>query len=781
MLKNYLKIAIRNISRHKVYSLINISALAVALALFILALLYMDFNFSYDKFQKNSGRIYCLTGISKSGSENLWAPGAMLQTLLDEVPDVENGTRMSEAGRKIVRYNEKKFYESGIWYADDRFFSIFSFKMIKGEAGTALSAPNSVVITESIAEKYFGDEDPIGKHLIFDNDITAAVTGVTEDVPINSKLKYSYLISMKTQDWWERWNNFCNIFILIGEGKTPEKIEEHFPAILDKNMAEYDFKPASIYLTPLTDLHLIPMHVGSPFSKTTPVQFYIMLGLAAALLVVVCLNFMNLSTARYINRGREVGIRKVAGAHKYQLVSQFLAESVITAFIALPAAIGVFMLIRSVFIAIMGPDLELTLSNKPEKILFIVAITFLVGIISGSYPAFFLSRFNPVQVMKGNLLVGSKGAPVRKLLVVSQFILTIILIVFAIVTNRQFDYLVNVDLGYQRDNVLTVRLHPEARPRLEAIREELLQYPEITHVCGAGWIPGDWGGPMGSLIIPEGMDEKDNFRTNTYDADYDFIETLNLELIKGRSFSREFNEERSMIITENLARQLKWENPLGKKIKLGDYNGIVIGVVKHFHFKHVFHKKMPALLYFQNRWPNYMLIRMAPGTEAIVNEYLKQEWNTIMPEFPLESEKLEDYFKWVFNSTVKGREFIGSFSIWAIFISCVGLLGLVSYTTERRTKEIGIRKVLGASVPGIVKMLLNESFILIILSNIIAWPLAYFVSKLFLNWAWVEKTGINLNIFIFAGLLSLVTGFLAVISRTLKAATANPIDSLKVE
>lgn len=781
MFKNYLKVAIRNILKQKSYSLINITALAVGLALFILSLLYADFNFSYDKFHKNSDRIYSLTEVSKNGSHDIWVPSAIVKTLREEVPGVEDGTRLSRSDRKIVRYTDKKFYEPGIWYTDNRFFSLFSFKMVKGDAETVLSSPNSVVITESIAEKYFGKKNPIGKNLIFDNEITAEVTGVTEDVPINSKIKYNFLISMNARDRFERWNHFCNIFIRISDGYNTKSIEEQFPDILDTYMADYDFKPKEIYLTPLTGLHLIPMHVGTPFSKTTPVQFYIMLGLAAALLIVVCLNFMNLATAKYMNRAREVGMRKVAGAHKYQLVSQFLGESVILVFIALPAAIGVFMLIKPAFIAIMGPELELNLWNKPSILLLIGFITFIVGLISGSYPAFFLSRFNPIKVIKGNMLVSTKSAAARKLLVVSQFVLTVILIVFAVIANNQFNYLVNVDLGYQRENVIGVRFNPETGQRMEVMRKELLQYPEITHVCGSGWIPGDWGGARGNLIVPEGMTEEDNFRVNAYAADYDFIETLGLELIMGRSFSREYNEGNSVILTEDIVRLLKWKNPIGKKIKLGDNTGTVIGVVKHFHFKHVFHKKMPALLYFQNRWPDYMLIRYAPGTQISVNEYIRTKWETIMPEFPLESENLETHFRWIFNSTVKGREFISSFSIWAIFISCVGLLGLASYSTERRTREIGIRKVLGASVPGLVKMLLTESFILVCISNIVAWPLAYYVSNWFLNWAWVYKTGINVNIFIFAALLSLITGFLAVISRTLKAASSNPVNSLRIE
>ena len=781
MIKNYLKTALRNIFKQKVYSLINISGLALGLAFFILSALYADFNFSFDEFHENSDRIYMLDRISANGRHGLFAPAPMLAALVTEVPEVEDGIRMMSWGGRIVRYKDKQFYESHIRFVDNNFFKFFSFDLVTGDPEHVLSNPNSIVITREIAEKYFGDEDPIGKDLIFDNEFTATVTGISENNPKNSTIRYNFVLSIDRMRWLHDWDSFVATFVRLSRGTGSADIKENLNSLIEKNMAESEYKPKDMELYPLTGLWFQPMGFSSMFPRTTPIQYYIIFGLAAALLLVVCINFMNLSTSRFINRAREVGMRKVAGAYRGQLIRQFLGESLLISLLALPVAVGVFMLVRPAFLAIMGPNLEISLWNNPMLIVYLVIVTFIVGIISGSYPAFFMSAFRPVQVLRGNLQASRKGITARKILVVSQFSLTVILIIFTVVTEKQFGYLVTVDLGYDRDNVIAVELHDDALGNLEAFKKELLGHPGIISTAGSGWIPGDWGNSSGNPVLAEGMDEKDAVRVNAYPAEYDYIETLGMTVIEGRSFSKEFTDSSSFIISASLARDLRLDEPLGKRLTYGRRKGRIVGVVKDFHFKHVFHKSMPAMFFFRDRFYSYLMVKVSPENKSEAVAFIGEQWHRTYPNLPYESTTLDSHFKYVFNSTVKGKEFISSFSVLAIFISCLGLLGLASYTVSRRTKEIGIRKVLGASVPGIIKMLILEFFLLVALSNLIAWPIGYFLANWFLNWAWAVKTGIGIGIFVLAAAVSLFTATAAVISQTIKAARANPVKSLRIE
>jgi len=779
MIKNYLLVALRNLNKQKAYSFINISGLAVGLSLFILAALYTDFNFSYDTFHRDSDRIYCLTRVSNNDRHSTYTPTPMLPAMTAEIPDIKEATRLFPYGRMNVKHGEKKFYENRVWFVDSNFLTFFTFEMISGNPETALSTPNSVVITESTALKYFGDENPIGKELLFDDHINAQVTGVTKDVPLNSSIKYEFLISLETTNWKDNWNTSCTAFLRVPQGTNISQLEELFPAFLDKHIKESPNKPKRLYLYSMVGILFRPQSMGAYCRWNTPIQYYMITGIACALLLVVCINFMNLSTARYVNRAREVGMRKVAGAHRHQLVKQFLGESVLLSLIALPFALLLFLVMRPAFLAFLGPEIELSFRRSPLLLLYLLGVTLLTGILSGSYPAFFLSSFRPVQVLRGKLQSGRKGARGRKILVVSQFALTIVLIIFAIVIKRQFDHLVNTNLGYDRENVTVVPLDNETKERIDPLKKELLLHPQITAVCASVWLPVDWG--SGSTVIPEGKDEEDAQRVNAYPVDYDFIETLDMKIVKGRAFSREYNDSSSFIISETMAQHFKWDDPLGKQITRSGNKGKVIGVVKDFHFNHVFMKLAPALLFMRQRNYNFVLIKTASNPDASVLQFIEDTWNKILPDLPFETYTLDYHFRWNFSSTVKGKEVLGLIGIMAVFVSCLGLLGLASYTVERRTKEIGIRKTLGASAPGVVKMLISEFVILIALSNIIAWPIAYFCSNWFLQWAWVYKTRLSIAIFIFAALLSLCTAIISVIFQTVKAAVANPAASLKYE
>ena len=782
MIKNYLKIAFRNLCKQKVYSLINISGLAVGLALFILAMLYAEFNLSFDKFHKDAKRIFLLTRVTQNDRHGTWVPGPMKKAILDEISEIQEVTRYEFGGEQAVKYEDKKFNEVYIRYVDESFLSIFSFEMIAGNPETALSEPNRLVITESIAEKYFGTENPIGKTLVFEDSLSLIITGITKDVPKNSSIQYNFLISHTTLGHSEDWDHWCITFLRLPEGVSASHFDDQLLAITQKYIGEPRNRPKRIYLFPLTQIYFRPQYLSTNFRMTPKEQFYIIIGTASALLLVVCMNFMNLATARYMNRAREVGLRKVVGAQRHQLIKQFLGESSLIAFFSLPLGLILYLLIRSSFQTFMRLDLDLFVWSNPRLMIFTLSVTFIIGIVSGSYPAFFLSAFRPINVLRGNLQKGKKSSLMRKILVVSQFVLSIVLIVFAIVVDRQFDHLLSVDLGYDKRDVIIVEFHRKAVEKIDVLKNQLLDHPDIISVTRSYVRPFDWGSDIpGTKVIPEGMSEESAIRLQLYPAPFDFIETLNLTLISGRSFSRDFNEENRCIISETTASMLPWDDPLGRQVSVDNWTAIIIGVVKDFHFKHVFHEMSPTLLYNQERNSRLLLVKTTSNKIPSAIQFIQNRWNSIMPDLPIETTILEDEFVEAFKNSVRGGELVSLFSIIAIFFSCLGLLGLASFTAERKTKEIAIRKVLGATIPGLTGMLIIKFLLLVTLSNLIAWPTAYFVSHWFLNWAWVYQISLGIDIFVIATLLSLITAIIAVISQSLRAATANPVDSLRIE
>ena len=782
MIKNYLKIAFRNLWKQKAYSLINIAGLAVGLALFILAMLYAEFNLGFDKFHADSDQIFLLTRVTQTDRHGTWAPVPMRQVILDEIPELQQVSRYQFGGEQSVKYKDNTFNEVGIRYVDELFLSIFSFEMISGNPETALSEPNRVVITESIADKYFGSENALGKTLVLEDSLNLIITGITKDVPKNSSIQYNFLISNTTLGYSENWRAWCITFLRLPKDVGSSQLNDQLTTITNKYIGDPLRRPKRMYLFPFNRIHFRPNHLSSNFSMTPATQFYLIIGTAAALLLVVCINFMNLATARYMNRAKEVGLRKVVGAQRHQLVKQFLGESSLITFAALPIGLILYLLIRPSFQTFMRLDLDLFVWSNPRLMIFTLGVTIIIGMVSGSYPAFFLSAFRPANVLRGNIEKGKKGGSTRKILVVSQFVLSIVLIVFAMVANRQFNHLLSVDLGYERENVVVVDFHRKAETKIEVLKNQLLNDPNILSVARSFGRPYDWGSPTpGTKTIPEGMTEESAIRLQLYPAPFDFVETLNMTLIKGRSFSREHDEKNTCIISETTAELLPWDDPIGHNLTMNDWKATIVGIVKDFHFKHVFFEISPTLLYNRERDPRLLLVKTVSGTQAAVIELIKNRWNRIMPDLPIETSILEDDFVEQFKNSVKGGELVSLFSTIAIFFSCLGLLGLASFTVERKTKEIAIRKVLGASISGISGMLVLKFLFLVMLSNLIAWPAAYFASRWFINWAWVYHTNLDFGIFLIATGISITTAIIAVITQSLKAAMANPVDSLRIE
>ena len=785
MLYHYMKIAFRNFRRHKVYSSIIIGSLAVGFALFYLAMNYTDFHFSYDQFHRDADRIYSLTRAVPSANSGelhtMSIPAPVLPLMMEEYAEIVDATRFIPLNRRIVRTQDKKFYEDMVCFVDSNILSFFSFTMLQGDPETALLLTNSVVIPKAIAEKYFGKTDPIGKVITLDPyAIELTVTGVTENIPANSSLYYDFLVSPNTVDWLEEWDTETGTFIKLAEKTDRPRLEEKFQGFIRNHLPEFERRNERMYLFPLLDAHLgaVGIH-GDPYDSTSPIQFYIILANAVVLLLIVCINFMNLSTARYISRAKEVGMRKVAGADRALLIKQFLGESVTLTILAIPVALLIYAAIRPGFAAIVGGNPDLSIGRNPLLLGILTAVALAAGLLSGSYPAFYLSAFSPASVLKNNMKAGRRGARIRKILVVSQFAMSVILIIVTLVVRKQFDYLTEADLGFNRKNILAVPINGQMEGKLEPLRQEILLHPQVTSAAAGAWIPIDWRSER--AVRPEGVDPKNAWTMCSYAVSYDYFETLDMSILQGRSFSKEYQDENSFILSEMAAGQLGWKEPLGKTLYIGNQKGTVIGVARNFHFNHLFFKMQPSVLYLRPQRLGYLLIKCStPPNQALIG-FIKDHWQQVAPHLPFEYFLLDQKLEETFRESVKSAEAFQYISFISILVSGLGLLGLTLYSVERRTKEIGIRKVLGASSSNIVRLLMSEFLKLVILANLLAAVPAYLGAKGFLQWAWVAETDITIFVFLAAAGISLAAAFLSVIFQTLRAAWADPVHSLRYE
>lgn len=788
MIKNYIKTALRNIKRQKIYSLITMSGLILGLSVFIMFALLSDFTSNFDSCHKKADRIYAVvqvtTDIQEGEQHSAIVPAPLVPALQSEFPEIEKAARYYPPGRMIVKYQDRIFYESGVRFVDPDFLSIFTFDMVAGEKESALYRANSVVMTEDSAFKYFGDEDPLGKTLTLENKIDVVVTEITENVPNNSSVVYDFLVSMETArtlyDWTDDWSaNNHAAFLLLSEGAEPTVLEAKFSSFIDKYYPDAHESPDRFYLHSLWNFFLgsegIDCYWGG--GRVSYITIWIV---AVLLLIIACINFMNISTARYITRSQEVGMRKVVGANRSQLIQQFLGESTLMALIAMPAAILLYEFLRPVFAANLGRIFDISIMDSPRVLILIFGVTILTGIFAGSYPAFYLSASQPVLVFQKRLVTGKKGSRFRKLLVVVQFTFSIILILMTVISIKQSRHNLDVDLGFDRTNILAVTMSDESRDKLEIFKNELVRNKDIISVSAAAALPIEWN--TESRVLPEGVIEEEASSMNVYGIDIGLVEMLDIRIVQGRSFSREYADAGSFIVNEKAVRQLQWKDPVGKRITLRGQKGTVIGVAGDFHFKSILLEKIsPAVLYLESDGLNYMFIEYAnPESLPGVLEYTREKWNMVASDLPFEYVTLEDAFYDVFQGD-KTSEMTGILGALAIFLSCLGLFGLSSYSVERRIKEIGIRKVLGAPVSRIVGMLTKDFIKLVAIANLFAIPAAYFMMNAIIHFVYAYPIKIGAGIFIVTSCLTLLIAFLTVSALTIKSALANPVDSLKYE
>lgn len=797
MFGNYLKTALRNIFKQKVYSFINIAGLAIGMACCLLILLYVHYELSYDTYHKKHDRIFRLTdsGVFSGRTINMAAiPARWAPAILDDFPVVEKYVRIKPPmSRWLVRYRDVVFYEKGFVFADSTVFDVFDFKLVRGNPETVLKEPNTVVMTEEMAVKYFGNDDPIGKVLLLDNDYNFRVTGILEKIPPNSHFRFDFLASFSTLyrheiyggiDNWM--NHFIYTYLLLKPGVSPETMENNMHIFADKyigNIIRSAGAKIDFVLQPITGIHL-QSHLENEIESNSDMKYiYILSSIAFLVLLVACVNFMNLSTARSAKRAKEVGLRKVAGAYRNQLIIQFIGEALILTLAALIIAMILVIFSIPFFNNLIGKPLNFNPIANMDIASGIIFMVLFVGVLIGSYPAFFLSAFQPANVLKGTFSTGVKGSLLRKILVVVQFTVSIILIIGTVTIYNQLSFIKNKELGFDKKQVIVIPLPDyHVRATVESFKSALQRNTSVINVGSASSVPGELYGQ--SIIVPEGFAANESVIINTMKVTIDYIETLNIKIAEGRSYSREFPADTTgaVLVNETAVEKFGWEKPIGKEIGFPgtNFRMRVIGVVKDYHFKSLHQLIEPLLITPFGSDLLFTVIKIKPQNIQGTISYIKETWRRVNSNHLMEYSFLDRDYDNLYKDENRLGQIFGYFAILSIFIACLGLLGISSYTAEQKTKEIGIRKVLGASEFSINNLLTKEFFKLVLIANLFAFPAAYYVmNKWIQNFAY--RTNINIFSFIFAGIITVIITILTVSFQTVRAARANPVDSLKYE
>ncbi|MCB0551067.1 MAG: ABC transporter permease [Phaeodactylibacter sp.] len=807
MWRNYLNTAIRNLWKQKYYTLINVLGLALGLACFLFILAYIKDELSYDQYHDKAGRIYRVDfeGTVFGQEFELSEVGDPFgPTVLAEFPEVEQQVRLRDRGTFLVRRQDNSFREDHVIFADSTFFDVFSFALLKGDPKSVLAEPNTLVITPAVAKKYFAGKDPIGQTLILDNDYTYRVTGLMEEMPSNTHFHYDMIASLSSleESRINQWvsNNF-HTYLVLREGADPAALQAKFPTLVETYIARQlqqflgitleDFYKAGnqveYSLLPMTDIHLHSDKFDELAPNSDIRYVYIFSFIGAFILLLACINFMNLATARSGNRAREVGLRKVVGAQRQQLIGQFLSESVLLSFIALLLAVMLMQLSLPYFNQLSGKQLNLWQADAGWLWGAMVGLSLLVGILAGSYPAFFLSAFRPVQVLKGLLNRGRGGSVFRNALVAFQFAITIGLIVGSMVIYKQLRFIQNKKLGFNKEQVLILNDAYALGNNALPFKEAVLQLPEVKSATFSGFLPTPSSRSSTSVFLGRNSRPENTHVLQVWWVDHDYINTLDMEMVMGRDFSREHaSDSSSVILNEAAMKVFNLENPLGQEISRldGDNGEIlltykVIGVVKDFHFASLRDKIEPLMLVIGNS-PGHLAMKVETTDISKLRPALLREWEHFAPNQPFDFDFMDDDFNAMYDSEVRIGRIVSLFTFLAVFIACLGLLGLAAYTAERRTKEIGIRKVLGAPAQSLFLLLAKEFTRWVIVASFIALPVAYLAMQ---NWlqGFEYRVQIDGGTLFLASFTALLAALLTVSYHALRAVSRNPVEALRYE
>jgi len=806
MILNYLLIALRNAWRNKIYFLINLLGLCIGITSSIIILLFVLDELSYDRHNEHFDELYriCIRGkIQGNELEAALSNAPMGATLKTDFPEVVESARLyTFDGDPVVRYGDKVFIEENFYYADSTFFNVFTAPVVSGDPAGMLNRPNTVVLTEEIARKYFGNEDPVGKMLtIGESESQYEISGVVKGFPENSHFRFNILGSMTSIYMADvtRWlgnNNYT--YIRLEEGSDPDALESKFPDLVAQHMGteleeilgltmEEFFASGNTYgyyLQPMKDIHLrsdLQFEINPGGSKASVIIFSV---IAVFLIIIASINFMNLSTASGAKRATEVGIRKVAGAIKPRLIWQFLTESFLITMMALILAIVLVELFLPAFNNLSGKSLELNSLGPWRLIAGLVLIAAFVGFASGSYPAFFLSSFKPVDVLKSGALRGIRGAGLRKVLVTFQFTVTIVLFISTLIVNRQMNYIRVKDLGFEKKNLVVIDRVYVLGGQIEAFRQELLKNPSIQEASFSSAVPGGLIGD--NAFLPEGAETDETHAINNIWADWYFNDTYKLELVEGRWFEEgKTSDSMVLILNESAVKAFSFEDPLNQRLytQFGDDTEIprnIIGVVKDFHFQSLHQEVRPLVIQFNANNQYQLSVRISEVETAKTLEYIEKTWVSFKEQQPIHMTFLEEDLAALYDNDEKASTVFSIFSVLAIFIAALGLLGLASFSAAQRTKEVGIRKAMGASISNVLLTLSREFIWLILIATLLAWPLGYFIMK---NWLQDFPIRIPLDpmVFIISSLLAFFIAAVTVLLRVYQAASMNPVSSLRYE
>jgi len=799
MLKNLLKISIRTILKDRTYSLLNVTGLTIGITCSMFLLMYILHELSYDRYHENAKNIYrVVSNIKETDNAFTWAVAQipLADELRDNYPEVQNAVRFFGTGRTIYKNGEKQFYEEEFYLTDSTVFDMFTYKFIHGEPATALDNPFTLVLTETTAKKYFSDiSEAVGQSIQNEAGEEFKITGIIEDVPLNSHFIFDGLISRSTRrDFVGSWGNFgVFTYIQLPEGYDLSKMYTSFDKIIKErvNPIFEQFGIKIVYeLQPILDIHLYSKIQDEAEEGGDITYIYIFASVAAFMLLIACINYMNLATARSVNRAKEVGVRKVMGSQRRQLIAQFIAESVVIALIAMVISLVLIYVLLPTFNSLANKSLPFSYIFQGPIILSLLAIVIFVGIVGGSYPAFYLSGFSPINVLKGKLTTKGGSAVFRKFLVAFQFMISIFMLISTLIVFDQLQFMRNKDLGFEKERVVRIGMNERAlREKSQVLINQLKQMPEISSVGTASSSPGLGIGKL-LLKVEDNEGKLVDRGVDLYAADYDFVSTLGMKVVTGRDFSREFPSDTTFgaLVNESMVKRMSWENPIGKKFVFSDGNPdtpdnerTVVGVVKDYHQNSLYDPIEPLMILMAPR-NGFVFVRTEEGDVRKSLAAIESAWKEIFPTYTFEYDFLDADFNSQYQADEKRSQIFTAFSGLTIVIACLGLLGLAAFTTEQRTKEIGVRKVIGASVQNLVVLISKEFFLLVGIGMIVAFPLAWFFTNDWLqNFAYrIELKG-EWPTFILSALLAFIITLMTVGFHVVRAASANPVKSLRDE
>ena len=787
MFKNYTLVTMRNLKKNSTYSLLNIIGLAIGMTAFILISLYVQYELSFDRHYKHADRIYRVIREGRA-----FTPPPLGPELKEKIPEVEMVSRSLRSNNTLVSHEQNHFLEEEFYWVDPEMLEIFSIPFIKGNPETALNDPSAIVLSQKTAIKYFGDADPMGKTLTVSERYDFKVSGVFENMPANSHfvmdlaIPYETYFRVTNNDITSWSSNYSYTYLLLHEGSDPQEMENKISPLIEipllKSTGMEEPYPKYFFIQPMTEIHL-HSHLEQEIGVNNDMKYILLFSsIAFLILFIACVNYMNLATARSLRRGKEVGLRKVVGAQRGQLIAQFLGESVAMALLAMIVSILLVVAALPAFNSLVQRQLGLNPLHNPQLFLGLVFTTLFVGLFAGSYPAMRMSGFRPISVLSGAFSRSTKGSSLRNVLVLVQFAITIFLIVCTIAVRDQLKFIKTVDMGFTKEQIITlpVRLG-SIRQNIQSIKTELLQYTDITAVSTSGCLPNnidtftsrDWTGRNLKEPIP--------IYYNT--TDYDYIDLFDMQIVQGRNFSREFPSDETgvFLVNETAVKVAEWESPIGRKLThWNGKTGEIVGVIKDFHL-HSLHRPIePLYVFLDNRNFSNIAIKIKSAKIPATIDHVKGVMKKFSPSSPFFYSFFDEVFERAYFTEQRMGRIFGAFAILGIFIACLGLFGLTTLAAEQRTKEIGIRKVLGASDAKIFLLLSKEFIRWVLVANLIAWPLAYFaMNKWLQNFAY--RIHIGIVAFLISGGTAFLIAYLTVSYQSIKSARANPVDSLRYE